>query len=582
VTAREVAVVLAEIATLMEVTGGNPFRAKAFATAARRLETADADLEALARRGELTSLPAIGEGIAGVVEDLVLRGRSGLHEKLLDGMPPGLFEVLRVPGLGAKRVRTLYADLGIDSLDALERAARDGRLAKLPGIGPKTAEKVLGGLAFARASRGLRRYPAAMEAGVALLEWTRAFPGVQAAEIAGSLRRRVEIVEAVDVVAAAPRPAAVLAAFRGLGGAGEMDAEGRAVIHLTDGLPARLRCVPPAAFVAAMVVDTGSVDHVAALQLRASERKLSLDADGLRKGRGRVAVADEEALYRALDLQYVPPELREGWGEVECAAGGELPALVSVDDLRGTFHCHTDWSDGRATLEEMAEGARAKGWSYLGIGDHSPSAGYAGGLTPARLREQVRAIDTWNEAHGGRGKKRFRVFKGTESDILPDGRLDYEPAVLRELDYVVGSVHSAFKLGGREQTDRLVRAVSNPHLTILGHPTGRLLLSREGYDVDVRAVIDAAAEHGVAVEINADPARLDLDWHHVRYAAAQGVLVPVNPDAHSVRALDNVAYGVNVARKGWLTARQVLNTWTLEEVEEHFAQRKQAGAPRAR
>jgi DNA polymerase (family X) len=319
---------------------------------------------------------------------------------------------------------------------------------------------------------------------------------------------------------------------------------------------------------------------VVALQARAEARGLTLTADGLRKGKRRVALADEEALYRALDLAYVPPELREGWGEVEAAESGTVPELVALEDLRGTFHCHTSWSDGRATLEEMAEGARARGWQYLGIADHSPLASYAGGLPPAKLREQIRAIDAWNEAHGGRGAKRFRLFKGTESDIHPDGRLDYDDATLRALDYVVGSVHSAFKIGEREMTDRLVRAVSNPHLTILGHPTGRLLLTREGYDVDVRAVIDAAAEHGTAIEINADPARLDLDWHHVRYAAERGVLIPINPDAHSVRALDNVTFGVNMARKGWLTARQVLNTWTLKEVEEHFAERKQQGTTR--
>jgi DNA polymerase (family 10) len=578
VNPREVAAVLAEIGTLMELSGGNPFRAKAFSTAARRMETADVDLAALAREGRLTSLPGIGEGIAGVVAELVETGRSSLHARLVEDTPPGLFDVVRVPGLGLKRVRTLHAELGVDSLDALEREARSGRLAALPGFGEKTAAKVLEGLAFARASRGLRRYPAAMEAAVELLEWTRAQPAVAAAEIAGALRRRAEVVDAVDLVATSSDPEAVLAAFRALGGASARDeADGRASIPLADGLPVRMRVVKPPAFVAAMVVDTGAVDHVLALQARAAERGLSFDVDGLRKGKRLVAVADEEALYRALDLQYVPPELREGWGEVEAAAEGRVPKLVELEDLRGTFHCHTDWSDGRATLEEMAEGARAKGWSYLGIADHSRSAGYAGGLPPARVREQVRAIDAWNQAHGGRGERRFRLFKGTESDILPDGRLDYDDDVLRAFDYVVGSVHSAFKLPEREMTDRMIRAVSHPRLTMLGHPTGRLLLTREGYEVDVRAVIDAAAEHGVAVEINADPHRLDLDWHHVRYAARRGVLVPVNPDAHSVRGLDNVAFGIDVARKGWLGARQVLNTWTLEEVEEHFEERKQAG-----
>jgi DNA polymerase (family 10) len=252
---------------------------------------------------------------------------------------------------------------------------------------------------------------------------------------------------------------------------------------------------------------------------------------------------------------------------------------VETDDLRGTFHCHTTYSDGRASVAEMAEGARGRGWRYLGIGDHSQSAGYAGGLPVAAVKKQHREIDAWNAEHGGRGKKRFRVFKGVESDILADGSLDYPDDVLRSFDYVVGSVHSNFALDEKEQTRRLVRAVSNPHITMLGHATGRLLLRRTGYAVDVRAVIDAAAEHGTCVEINADPHRLDVDWKNARYAAEKGVLVPINPDAHSVGALGNVMYGVNVARKAWLAAPQVLNTWDLDELENFFAERKQKSAP---
>jgi DNA polymerase (family 10) len=274
-------------------------------------------------------------------------------------------------------------------------------------------------------------------------------------------------------------------------------------------------------------------------------------------------------------MDFVEPELREGWGEVEAAAAGTLPRLVEVGDLRGTFHCHTTYSDGRASVAEMGEAARERGWSYLGIADHSQSAGYAGGLPPAKVRIQQAEIDGWNRAHGGKGKRRVRLFKGVESDILPDGRLDYDDGVLASFDYVVGSVHSAFNLGERAMTERLVRAVSNPRLTILGHATGRLLLRRDGYEVDVRAVIDAAAEHGVAVEINADPSRLDVDWRNARYAAERGVLVPINPDAHSTASLDNVQWGVRVARKGWLGPRGVLNAYELEEVEEIFAERKQ-------
>jgi len=410
-----------------------------------------------------------------------------------------------------------------------------------------------------------------------LLEWLHTLEGVARAEIAGEVRRDLEVVDSVDLVAAAKDPPGILAAFRALSGAaasGPVDPE-RAEIQFSDGLKARLVCVPAARFAAALVHATGSAEHVAQLAARAEEMGMRLAPDGLWRGAKRVATRDEAALYRALELPFIEPELREGWGEIEAAAAGELPELVEVGDLRGTFHCHTTYSDGRASVAEMGEAARERGWRYLGIADHSQSAGYAGGLPPMKVRAQWAEIDGWNREHGGRGKKRFRLFKGVESDILTDGALDYPDDVLAGFDYVVGSVHSAFNLGEKEMTRRLVRAISNPRLTMLGHATGRLLLRRDAYEVDVRTVIDAAAEHGVAVEINADPARLDVDWHWARYAASRGVLVPINPDAHSTASLDHVQWGVRVARKAWLGPRNVLNAFELEEVEEYLAKRKQ-------
>ena len=577
--APEAAGYLSEIAMLLEVTGGDRFRARAYANAARRLETSGADLPALAAAGKLTTLPGIGAGIAEVLDELVKTGRSSLHERLVAETPVGLYDVMRIKGLGAAKVHTLYRQLGIDSLDALEEAAKAGRVAALPGFGEKTAQKVLEGITFARSARGRRRIAAAEAAAGDLLEGISALDDVAKAEIAGEVRRRMEVVEAIDVVAASRRPDAVLDVFRAVSGVQASDssnADHQAEIRLSDGLVARLTCVTAAGYAAALVHATGSEAHLKQLSERAESLGFRLAADGLYRGKTRVRTADEEALYAKLGLQFIPPELREGWGEIEAAAEGKIPELVRVEDLRGTFHCHTTYSDGRATLAEMAEAARERGWAYLGIADHSKSAAYAGGLPVAKVRAQHREIDAWNAAHGGKGKKRFRLFKGVESDILADGSLDYDDDVLASFDYVVGSVHSGFRMPGREMTDRLLRAVSNPHLTILGHATGRLLLQRGGYDVDVRAVIDAAAEHGVAVEINADPARLDIDWKSARYAAERGVLVPVNPDAHSTGALDVVYWGVGVARKAWLTARQVLNTWELDEIEDYLAQRKQA------
>ena len=582
-TAREAAALLAEIAMLLEVVGGNPFRAKAFQSASRWLETSGADLPALAAAGELRTLRGVGEGIAGVLAELVATGTSRMLEELRAETPVGLFDVMRIKGVGARRGRTLYRDLGIDSLEKLEEAASLGRLATLPGFGAKTEQKILEGVAFVRQMRGRRRFFQAVEPAAALLEMVESLSGVTAVSAAGQVRRRLEVVDSIDIVAAARKPETVLAAFRLLQGVARADsdavADRRAEVVLADGLRATLVCVKPPEYATALLFATGSEGHLAQLAARADGMKLRLAPEGVFQGKKRLALADEAAVYRALGLDFVPPELREGWGEVEAAAEGRLPTLVDVDDLRGTFHCHTTYSDGRASVAEMAAAARERGWRYLGIADHSQSAGYAGGLPPTAVKRQHREIDAWNVEHGGKGKKRFRLFKGVESDILADGRLDYADNVLRSFDYVVGSVHSNFGLDEAAQTRRLIRAVSDPRITMLGHATGRLLLRREGYAVDVRAVIDAAAEHGVCVEINADPNRLDVDWTHARYAAEKGVLVPINPDAHSTAALGNVAWGVNVARKAWLTAPQVLNTWDLDELEEFLAERKQKSAP---
>ncbi|CAN5619590.1 helix-hairpin-helix domain-containing protein [soil metagenome] len=574
-TRADVARVLAEIATLSELNGENPFRSRAFAGAARSLEGSDVDLEALSREGTLTSLSGVGPAIAETIRELVETGRSALYEELKTATPIGLYDLLRIPGLGAKRIHTLHGELGIDSLDALEEAARAGRIANLSGFGARTEKKILAGLAFVRTSRGRRRYPEALEVAVRLLLWLRERPGIRHAEIAGALRRRLEIVETVELVAGAEETSTLVEAFVQLNGVTQVVERGggeHALVELTDGLRARLRCVPPERFTGALLWQTGSDAHLRELVEGAAAAGLRLDSDGLWQGDQLVQLADESSLYARLGLAYIPPELREGMGEVALAYAGPLPRLVELDDLRGTFHCHTTYSDGKATVAEMAEAARERGWFYLGLADHSRAAAYAGGLSIERVREQQREIDAWNQANAASG---FRIFKGTESDILPDGSLDYPDEVLASFDYVVGSVHSGFGISREEMTERVLRAVRNPYLTILGHPTGRLLLTREGYPLDVEAVLDAAAEHGVVVEINANPHRLDLDWRHLRYAAERGVLIAINPDAHSVDGLEHVVFGVNIARKGGLEARQVLNTWALEEVGRYFEERRE-------
>src|SRR5690606_20557116 len=499
-------------------------------------------------------------------------GASSYHEELRREVPEGLIELLHVPGLGPKRIHTLHTRLGVASLDDLERAAREGKVAELPGFGKRTQERILDGIAYRRRTAGRRRRPEALAVAAELLDWLRTVASVTRAEPAGALRRGLEAVDGVDIVASVEGDAEpLLARFLALPGAspGERTGEGAARVRLGGGLAVRLRVAAPEAFAAAWLHATGSEAHVAALRERAAARGLRLDGDGLWDGTRRVDAAAEGAIYRALGLDVVAPELREGEGEVEAAGAGLLPPLVTYEDLKGCFHVHTTYSDGRATLKEMARAALERGWRYLGIADHSQAAAYAGGLRLDDIARQHDEIDAWNAEHGDR----LWLFKGIEADILADGRLDYaalEGDVLGRFDYVVGSVHSVFGLSEAAMTERIVRATEDPHLTFLGHLTGRILLERDGYPLDVDAVIEAAAERGVGIEINSHPARLDLDWRWWRAASGRGVCAAINPDAHDAESLDDVRYGVTVARKGWLGVRNVVNAWGVAEVRAYF------------
>ena len=567
------ALIIEEIGTLMELQGENPFRARAFYNAARALEQVEGEFDALVAEGKLEQVRGFGPATIAVARELAETGASSVHHELRSRTPDGLFDLLRIPGLGAKRVHLLHTQLGVESLDDLERAAEEDRIASLPGFGQRTQAKLLEGIAYLRSQMGRSRQPEAWAIAAALTEFLSARAGVVRVEIAGELRRRLETVRGVDVVAVVSEQAApVITAFLEIPGArgGERVGASGARVRLGDGIEARLTCVPPDAFAAALLYATGSDAHVAAVVARAEAQGYRLNEFGLWRGEERVPVSDEATLYRVLGLDYIEPELREAGFEVALAAEGGLPTLVALTDLRGCFHCHTSYSDGRASLTEMAMAAKARGWRYLGIADHSRAAAYAGGLSVEQIERQHAEIDAWNAEHG----HELWLFKGMETDILPDGRLDYadEEDVLGRFDYVVGSVHSSFSLSEAEMTQRIIRAMEDPHLTLLGHPTGRLLLGREGYPIDMDAVIDAAADAGVGIEINANPNRLDMDWRHWRRAKERGILTAINPDAHSTQGLGDVEYGIGVARKGWLTAADVINTWPLDEVRRHFAE----------
>ncbi len=587
-----IALVLDEIGVLMELLGENRFKARAFASAARAMDALEGDVAALARTGALRDVRGFGPATASVAREIVETGCSSLHAELRARTPSGLVDMLAVPGLGATRIHTLHAELGVETLDDLADAAAAGRIAQVSGFGARTQSKILEGVAFVRSTAGRRRQPRAYEAAARILGWLDESTDA-AVKVAGELRRRLETVDGVDLVAGAEDAGAVLASFQALpglaardgaaadgapvdGGAGRGAAADASAAHvptaagrLADGMEVRLSIGDPPAFGALWIVATGSEAHVSALRERARERGLRLQADGLFRGEERVEGADEASVYEALGLPWIPPELREG--DVAPYEAG-VPTLLESSDLRGTFHCHTTWSDGKATVREMAEGALARGWRYLGIADHSPNAAYAGGLSPADVARQQDEIDAWNEERGGE----LWLFKGTEADILTDGTLDYaaEGDVLERFDYVVASVHSSFGIGRKKMTARVLKALEDPHLTFLGHPTGRLLLSRDAYEIDMEAVIARAAELGRGIEINADPARLDMDWRRWPAARESGVKTAINPDAHSVRGLDNVEYGVGMARKAGLGPADVVNAWKLEDVRRYLGLRE--------
>ena len=577
-TKNEIAEVLAEIATLMELKGENPFKIRAYSGGARVLEALENDdFERLIAEGKIDTLKGIGEALAAKINELHATGRLAFFEALNASVEPGLVEMLAIPGLGPKKIAALRKELGVASIAALEAACREGRVAGLAGFGEKTQEKILTGIRNREAYSKRHLWWEADGIAAPILVGLRSLPAVKRAEIAGSLRRGMETVGDLDFIVAADDVGPVVDWFVANPGIQEVTAKGdtKASVRFEGGIQADLRIVPPEQFAFALHHFTGSKDHNVQMRQRALDRGMSLSEWGLVPAAGEgtakekasrregVAAADEAAVFSALGLAFVPPELREGLGEIEAAEKGELPRLVELSDLRGAFHNHTVASDGRNTLAEMTAGAQALGWEYLGIADHSKSSRQANGLTEERLLKQVEEIAAVNAS----GKFRTRLFAGTECDILPDGSLDFDDAVLSRLDYVVVSVHSSFSQDEETMTRRIIRAVENRRATMLGHLTGRILLEREGYRVDAAKVIDAAIANGVVIELNASPYRLDMDWRHWRRASERGLQCSINPDAHTVAGLGVVRAGINSARKGWLTRESVVNTLPLGKME---------------
>lgn len=562
-----------EIADLLDISDANPFRIRAYRNAARVLGELQLDIGAAVGRGEdLPKLPGIGEDLSNKIREIATTGRCALLERLRKAFPPAITELLRIPGLGPKRVKALYHELDVQTLEQLYRAALDGRIRGLPGFGEKTEANILDAVKT-RLSKA-RRFKLAVAAQYAdaLADYLRKSAGVKQVVVAGSLRRMRETVGDIDILATSGAAGDVMERFVRYGEVKEVLSHGdtRSSVVLNSGIQVDLRVVPQQSYGAALHYFTGSKAHNIAIRRLAQDRGLKLNEYGVFKGERRAAGETEESVFEAVGLPFIPPELREDHGEIEAARAGRLPRLVEVADLKGDLHSHSKWTDGHHSIREMALAAEARGLSYLAITDHSRRLTVARGLDPQRLRKQI--VELESVAVPG-----MTLLKGIEVDVLEDGSLDLPDAVLQELDVVIAAVHSKFDLSRERQTARILRALDHPLVAMLAHPVGRLIGAREPYDVDMLRIIRKAVARGCFLELNAHPERLDLLDTHCRMAKDEGALVAINSDAHTIQQFDNLKYGVGQARRGWLEKRDVVNTRSLGELRALLAKR----SPRA-
>ncbi len=568
----DIAAVLSEIGILLEIKGENPFKVRAYERAAESIGSLTQDVAEIREAGDLRSLPSIGGGIADKIAELLDTGKCTHHQELLSEFPETVFDMLRIPGVGPKTVKTLIGREGIASVEQLESAARAGRLRELPGMGEKTEQEILRGIAH------LREYSKRTNLGLAwtiaegIMEQLREDAPVDDMEAAGSLRRMKETIGDIDILITSDDPEAVMDRFVGLDLVAEILVHGatKSSVLTGAGVQADLRVVPPESFGAALQYFTGSKEHNVRLRDLAVRKKIKLNEYGVFRVKGereeRVGGRLEEEMYDALGLPLIPPELREDQGEIEAARDGQLPQLIEVGDIRGDLQMHSTWSDGGSTIEEMARAAKALGYRYIAVTDHSPSQTVANGLSVERLRERRKEIAAARRAIPGIG-----ILDATEVDIKRDGSLDYPEEVLAELDFVVASVHSGWKMERAAMTERIIKAMENPLVDGIAHPTGRLIGQREPFEVDMEAVLKAAASLGVAMEINAHPDRLDLKDVHARRAKELGVKLMINTDAHAADQLQLMHFGVATARRGWIEPGDVLNTLPISRLRRRRA-----------
>ena len=564
--------ILENIAMLLEIKGENPFKSRAYYNAAKAL-SGITNLEELVKEKRLREIKGIGEALSQKIEEYSKTGTMAYYEELTQVVPESLLELMQIPNLGPKKIKVLYDELEITNIGELEYACKENRLIHLTGFGEKTQEKVLKGIEFFKRHKGEFLFGDVYQEAERIRQRLSTIVDPIWAEVCGSIRRRKEVVRDMDILVAAENHEKIASFFVSMPEVDQVlvTGETKTSVRMKSGIEADLRVVTRQEFPYALVYFTGSKEHNVRLRGIAKKKGWKLNEYGIFDGDNLVTCKSEEEIYRALGLPYIPPELREDSGEIEAAEQDKLPSLVQHEDIRGIFHVHTDFSDGVDSLERMVEAAQKFGFSYLGVSDHSKTAYYAGGLKHDAILKQWEVIDTLNKKNST-----FRIFKGIESDILSGGSLDYDDSILEGFDFVIASVHSGFTMKKDDMEERILKAMKNPYTTILGHPTGRLLLSRDGYQVDMMRIIDCAAQNHVILELNASPYRLDIDWRYLKYAKDKGVMISINPDAHAVAGLEEVFFGVNIARKGWQESKDILNTRDVNDIKEIFTKIRNA------
>jgi DNA polymerase (family 10) len=574
---QEFAKIFFEMAELLELGENNPFRIRAYQNAARNIENLSENLESIYKSGELTALenvPGIGKGIAEHIEELIKTGKLKPHEDLLKKFPKSLLELIAVPGIGPKTVILMNKKLKINSIEKLEKAAKDGRLGKLPGIRVKKIQNILSGIAMKKRNIGRFSIGDALPYAETIVASLKKLKEVDRIVPCGSLRRAKETIGDIDILVTSKKPGRIMDAFVNLPQVDSVLSKGgtKSSVILKNGMQADVRVVEPESFGAAVYYFTGSKQNNIQIREMAAKKGLKINEYGIYKGSKKVGGAEENDIFKALGLSYIPPEIREAQGEIEAAQKCRIPRLIELKDIKGDLHLHTKATDGSNTIEEMAAAAKKMGYEYIAITDHTKSTRVAGGLTEKEALAHLKKIDRANKKISG-----IKVIRGMEVDILPDGKLDYPDALLKEIDIVFASIHSNFKMRRNEMTKRIISAMKNKYVHVLSHPTGRLIGQREAYEIDLDAVLNAAKDTGTFIELNGNPIRLDLDDIHCRKAKDLGILIVISTDSHAASQLDLMRYGVLTARRGWLEKENVLNTLPYEKLIKTLALKRTKG-----